>query len=46
MIIQTRNLRKIYRVGVERIHALRGVNLDIRENEFVAIMGASGLPTA
>lgn len=42
MIIQTRNLRKIYRVGVERIHALRGVNLDIRENEFVAIMGASG----
>jgi putative ABC transport system ATP-binding protein len=42
MIIQTRNLRKMYRVGVERIHALRGVNIDIQRNEFVAIMGSSG----
>src|SRR5436190_16381121 len=42
MVIQTRNLRKIYRVGVERIHALRGVNLEIQRNEFVAIMGSSG----
>ena len=41
-IIQTRNLRKIYRVGVERIHALRGINLEIQRNEFVAIMGSSG----
>ena len=42
MIIGTRNLRKIYRVGVERIHALRGVTVDIQRNEFVAIMGSSG----
>jgi putative ABC transport system ATP-binding protein len=42
MIIRTRNLRKIYRVGVERIHALRGIELEIERNEFVAIMGASG----
>jgi len=42
MIIQTRNLRKIYRVDVEQIHALRGVNLDIEPNDFVAIMGSSG----
>ncbi len=42
MIIRTRQLRKIYRVGVERIHALRGINLDIERNEFVAIMGSSG----
>jgi putative ABC transport system ATP-binding protein len=42
MIIRTRNLSKIYRVGVERIHALRGVNLEIQRNEFVAIMGSSG----
>jgi putative ABC transport system ATP-binding protein len=42
MIIQTRKLRKIYRMGVEQIHALRGVNIDIEPNEFVAVMGSSG----
>ncbi len=42
MIIQTRQLKKIYRVGVERIHALDGVDIDIEPNEFVAIMGSSG----
>jgi putative ABC transport system ATP-binding protein len=41
-IIRTMNLKKIYRVGVERIHALRGVDIDIAQNEFVAIMGSSG----
>jgi putative ABC transport system ATP-binding protein len=42
MIIRTRQLRKVYRVGVERVHALRGIDLDIEPNEFVAIMGSSG----
>ncbi len=42
MIIRTRQLQKIYRVGVERIHALRGADIDIEPNEFVAIMGSSG----
>jgi len=42
MIIRTQKLRKIYRVGVERIHALRGVDIEIEANEFVAIMGSSG----
>lgn len=42
MIIRTRKLRKVYRVGVEQIHALRGIDLDIETNEFVAIMGSSG----
>jgi len=41
-IIRTINLRKIYRVGVERIHALRGANIEIEQNDFVAIMGSSG----
>ncbi|MEI7633896.1 MAG: ABC transporter ATP-binding protein [bacterium] len=35
-------LTKVYRVGVEHIRALAGVDLEIRRNEYVAIMGASG----
>jgi len=42
MTISVRQLRKVYKVGVERVHALRGIDLDIEKNEFVAIMGASG----
>jgi putative ABC transport system ATP-binding protein len=42
MIIRTVNLRKIYRVGVELIHALRGVSVEIEQNDFVAVMGSSG----
>ena len=40
--IEVRKLRKVYRVGVEKVHALRGVDLVIQRNEFVAIMGSSG----
>ena len=42
LIIRLQNIARIYRVGVERIHALNGINLDLRENEYVAVMGASG----
>lgn len=42
MTISARQLAKIYRVGVEEIHALRGVDLEIARNEWVAIMGSSG----
>jgi len=42
MLIRLKNIRKIYKVGVERIHALDGVDLEIRPNEYIAIMGASG----
>ncbi len=42
MLIQLHKLTKVYKVGVERVHALAGVDLDVGKNEFVAIMGASG----
>ena len=42
MLIRLRNLTKHYTVGVERIRALDGVDIDIAPNEYVAIMGASG----
>ena len=42
MLIEIENIEKIYEVGAERVHALRGVSLDIGENEYVSIMGPSG----
>jgi putative ABC transport system ATP-binding protein len=41
-VIVVDNLWKTYNMGVEQVHALRGVNLRIRHNEYVAIMGPSG----
>ena len=41
-VIVTRNLQREYDMGGEIVRALRGVDLSIRKNEFVAIMGPSG----
>ncbi len=42
MLIELENVVKIYEVGAERVHALRGVSLRVQENEYMAIMGPSG----
>ncbi len=41
-IIEVKSLKKDFYVGDITVHALRGINLEIKEGEFVAIMGTSG----
>ena len=41
-LIHTRGLEKHYDLGAETVRALRGVDLEIHRNEYVAIMGPSG----
>lgn len=41
-VIVTRDLKRDYDMGGEVVHALRGVDLAVRRNEYLAIMGPSG----
>jgi len=41
-VLRVEELHKYYQLGETRVHALRGVSLEIQRGEFVAIMGASG----
>jgi len=42
LLIEIRKLVKTYKVGTEEVRALRGINLAIGSNEYMAIMGPSG----
>src|SRR5271170_1957312 len=42
VVIKTEALEKTYQMGAEMVHALCGVDLQIRKGEYVAIMGPSG----
>jgi putative ABC transport system ATP-binding protein len=42
LVIEIAAVSKLYRMGTETVHALRGVAVNIHRNEYLAIMGASG----
>ena len=42
IVIRTEALAKMYQMGAEEVHALRGIDVEIRKGEYVAIMGPSG----
>ena len=41
-LIKLSNLQKYYKVGKDKLHVLKSINLDIKKGEFIMIMGKSG----
>lgn len=41
-VIEITDLTKVYQMGSTEVHALAGVTFDVKENEYIAIMGPSG----
>jgi putative ABC transport system ATP-binding protein len=41
-LIQIENMTKVYQMGEVQVHALRGLSLEVKQGEYLAIMGASG----
>ena len=41
-IISVNELRKTYTMGLNKVHALKSISIDIKKNEYVALMGPSG----
>lgn len=42
LVVRAIGVKKIYKMGDEEVHALRGVNFSVRRGEYVSIMGPSG----
>jgi putative ABC transport system ATP-binding protein len=42
VVFEARGITKVYRMGEVEVHALRGVDVDLREREFVVLLGPSG----
>ena len=42
VVVRTKDVRKVYRMGKVEVHALKGITLDIRIGEYISIMGPSG----
>jgi len=41
-IVRTKNVKKIYQMGAEKVEALRGITIEIYQGEYISIMGPSG----
>jgi len=41
-IILLKSITKMYQMGMEQVHALRGLDIEIKRNEYISIMGPSG----
>ena len=42
VVVQARDLQKVYDIGKVQVHALKGIDLDIAKGEMVSVMGPSG----
>lgn len=42
VILKVENLEKVYRLGKVKVHALRGVNMEVSKGSFIALVGPSG----
>ena len=41
-MLKLKNIKKTYVTGDEKVEALKGINIEFRESEFVSILGQSG----